>query len=157
MPVENIRPESCNTDRSLAKQADGQEVGQVSVLNVSSLLRTSGSAKGGETLSGSSGKERLKKACLELESVFWNQLLKAMRNTIQHGGFIGKGPGEELFMELLDQEYSAMIPSAQKNGLAEQLYRQLSGTFTYHTTHQNRTGMTGAVEKGPGKDEDKEL
>lgn len=68
----------------------------------------------------------LKNACKEFEAYFINQLFKDMRNTIQPGGLIEKSRGEEVFQEMLDEEYSKLASNGNGIGLADMLYKQLS-------------------------------
>jgi flagellar protein FlgJ len=70
--------------------------------------------------------EELKKSCQDFESIFVNQLMKSMRNTVQKTGFITGGRGEEIFQSMLDEEYSNEISKSGKMGLAEVLFRELS-------------------------------
>ncbi|HOA80802.1 MAG TPA: rod-binding protein [Defluviitaleaceae bacterium] len=68
----------------------------------------------------------LRKACKEFEAYFINQLFKEMRRTIQPGGLIEKSRGEEIFEEMLDEEYSKLASNGNGIGLADMLYKQLS-------------------------------
>ncbi|HHW68365.1 rod-binding protein [Defluviitalea raffinosedens] len=67
----------------------------------------------------------LKKACQEFESYFINQLFKEMRRTIQPGGLIEKSQAEEIFQEMLDEEYAKNASQSNGIGLANVLYKQL--------------------------------
>jgi flagellar protein FlgJ len=44
--------------------------------------------------------EKLKKACMDFESLFIHQILKSMRQTISETNFFGGGPAEEIFTDL---------------------------------------------------------
>ena len=70
--------------------------------------------------------EKLKKAAAQLEGVFVEQLLKAMRETVPQGeGAFSGGSGEEMFTGLLDQHLATETPGEWSDGLASALYRQL--------------------------------
>lgn len=69
---------------------------------------------------------RLKEACRELEGLLWYQVLKAMRRTVPEGGFVGGGPGEQVFRDMYDQQLAEGMASASDSGLAELLYRQMN-------------------------------
>lgn len=73
-----------------------------------------------------SDKEALKKSCEDFESVFVNQMMKSMRNTVQKTGFISGGRGEEIFQSMLDEEYASQISKSGKMGLSDMLFRELS-------------------------------
>ncbi|MBF0170573.1 MAG: rod-binding protein [Nitrospinae bacterium] len=73
--------------------------------------------------------DKVKMLAKEFESVFLNQVLKTMRSTVGESGLIKKGPGEELFTSMLDEETSrnmAFTPGGGM-GLADQLTAQLVG------------------------------
>jgi Rod binding domain-containing protein len=73
------------------------------------------------------GKKNIKDACVELESLFINQLLKEMRATVQKSGLIDGGQGEEIFTSIMDAELSKTIASSKTLGIADRLAEQLSG------------------------------
>ncbi|WP_058486002.1 rod-binding protein [Defluviitalea phaphyphila] len=80
--------------------------------------------------------EALKNACKEFESYFIHQLFKEMRKTIQSGGLIQKSRAEEIFQDMLDEEYSKNATKGQGIGLSDMLYKQLSQyTKTENTTN----------------------
>jgi peptidoglycan hydrolase FlgJ len=68
---------------------------------------------------------RLRKAAQELEGLFVQQLLKAMRETVPRDGVVDGGTGEEIFTGLLDQHLSTQVGSGWERGLGAALYRQL--------------------------------
>lgn len=70
----------------------------------------------------------LKEVCQEFEAYFIQQLFKEMRSTIQPGGLIEKSQGEEIFQDMLDEEYSKNASKGNGIGLANMLYKQLSKT-----------------------------
>ncbi len=72
-------------------------------------------------------KERLRAATTMLESSFYNEMFKAMRDTVPEGGVLSGGSGEEMFSSMLDQHVADAAASRVERGLAEALYRQLAG------------------------------
>ena len=71
---------------------------------------------------------KLQQAVTQLEGVFVQQLYKAMREAVpQQEGIVSGGPAEELFTALMDQHLAAETPKHWERGLADALYRQLSG------------------------------
>jgi peptidoglycan hydrolase FlgJ len=71
-------------------------------------------------------KKKLMDACIESESLFVNQMLKQMRNTIHKGEILNGGQTEEIFTDMLYDQYSLNISKNANLGLAKQMYDQLS-------------------------------
>ena len=69
--------------------------------------------------------EKLRKACTDFESIFLNQILQAMRQTIPHGGFLKEGPEKDIFQSLFDQELSRSLAGRKGMGLGEMIFRQM--------------------------------
>jgi flagellar protein FlgJ len=71
-------------------------------------------------------KDRLKESCQQLESVFLNQIMQAMRATIPKSDLLGNDFSDDVFQSMLDDEYSKSISKTDSLGLADILYKQLS-------------------------------
>ncbi|MFN8651607.1 MAG: rod-binding protein [Gemmatimonadales bacterium] len=69
---------------------------------------------------------KLKKAAHQLEGVFVNELLKAMRETVPQDGIISQDPGSETFTGMMDERIAELYAGKSSHGLGEALYRQLS-------------------------------
>jgi flagellar protein FlgJ len=69
----------------------------------------------------------LRQVCAQLEGVFLEQLMKAMRETVPDGGLTDGGAGEEIFSSLLDGHLSNTAAAQMERGLGAALYRQLRG------------------------------
>ena len=72
--------------------------------------------------------DKLRGTARQLQSVFVEQMFKAMRDTIPEDGTFSGGQGESMFRSLLDQHVAESVP-AQWHGehsLGEVLVRQLS-------------------------------
>lgn len=88
--------------------------------------------------------DALRKAAKQFESVFMSQLLKQMRSTIHQEEMFHGGAGEQIFTEMLDEEFAEKM-SARGTGIADMLYRQLSRQFGVEETNENALpGTTGA-------------
>jgi flagellar protein FlgJ len=74
--------------------------------------------------------EALRRACAQLEGVFLEQLMKALRETVPDGGLIDGGSGEQIFSSLLDGHLSNNAASRLERGIGAALYRQLRGPGT---------------------------
>ncbi len=78
------------------------------------------------------GKEnaaQLKKAVVNFEALFINQMLKEMRNTISKSGFLHGAPGEDIYTSLFDAELSKLMASSGGIGLENTLLKQLTLEF----------------------------
>jgi len=72
-------------------------------------------------------KSDLYKQCQEFESIFVKMMLTEMQKTVDKSSDLTSGGyGEEVFQDLLNDEYSASMSKSADFGLADQLYRQLS-------------------------------
>jgi len=65
--------------------------------------------------------------CLEFESIFTKMMLKEMRKTVDRSDdILSGGFAEEIYTDMLDDEYSKSMSKAARFGLADLLYRQLA-------------------------------
>ena len=69
--------------------------------------------------------EKLKKACQDFESILTGYMLKSMRSAVSNSDLIEKNIGEDIFTDMLDDEYSKIASKTGKMGLADILYKQL--------------------------------
>jgi len=69
---------------------------------------------------------RLRKASQDLESVFINELFKAMRQTVPDDGLLSQDPGQDLFTGMLDERIAQSYAGQGKTGIGDALYHQLS-------------------------------
>ena len=82
--------------------------------------------------------EKLRKACTDFESIFLNQILRAMRQTVPHGGFLKEGPEKDIFQSLFDQELSRSLAQRKGMGLGEMIFRQMKRRGRAHTDGSGR-------------------
>ncbi|MGE5614134.1 MAG: rod-binding protein [Bacillota bacterium] len=71
--------------------------------------------------------KELKKACQEFEAIILNILYKQMKSTIIKSGLIEEDPGTGIFESMYDEQLMEQASKTGSFGLAESLYRQLSG------------------------------
>ena len=69
---------------------------------------------------------KLYEQCREFESIFINMMLKEMRGTVQKAGLIDGGQAEEIFTDMLYDEYAKDMAKASGFGLADAVYLELS-------------------------------
>jgi peptidoglycan hydrolase FlgJ len=72
-------------------------------------------------------KSKLYAECQEFESLFVNMMLKEMRKTVDKSGLIDGGHGEEIFQDMLYDEYAKDMTKAANFGMADKIYLQLLG------------------------------
>ncbi|MDI3279764.1 MAG: rod-binding protein [Bacillota bacterium] len=91
--------------------------------------------------------EALRAAAREMEALFIAQLWKAMRKTVPRSDLLPRTLADEIFEEMLDDEFSRRMAEAGGLGLAAALERQLvlGGTGT------SRQPREGAGEEGAGE------
>lgn len=87
---------------------------------------------GGDPVSGLTGsknlssKEKLSVLAHEFESVLMNQMLRSMRATIEKADLIDGGHAEEIYQDLLDEQFARHMAYSQTGGLAETLTEQMA-------------------------------
>lgn len=64
--------------------------------------------------------------CIQMESIMVSKMLKSMRNTVQKGELMHGGFAEEIFEDMLYDEYALNMSKNANLGLAKMLYEQLS-------------------------------
>ena len=74
----------------------------------------------------SNGKdERLFQACKDFEALFVKQMLDAMRKTVQKSDLTNSGMAEDIFEDMLYDEYSKKMTNTAGFGVANLLYKQM--------------------------------
>ena len=81
--------------------------------------------KGSEDDGASLSKADLLKAARSFEAVLLNIMLRSMRETLNDSDIFGKGIGEDVYFDMLYNEYANLASSRLDTGIAEALYRQL--------------------------------
>jgi peptidoglycan hydrolase FlgJ len=62
----------------------------------------------------------------EFEAIFIKQMLNVMRETVNKSGLIDGGMAEEIFEDMLYDEYALNMAKTAQFGLADSIYSQLS-------------------------------
>ncbi len=68
----------------------------------------------------------LYKACLDFESIFIKQMLNVMRKTVPKEGLLEGGLSEDIFEDMLYDEYAKKMAETAQFGLAETMYLQIN-------------------------------
>ncbi len=72
-------------------------------------------------------KLRLQKAAREFEAVLMGYMMKSMRNSMDGAGLFGDAPGGDLLEGMFDGELARHVSMNGNLGLAEMLYRRITG------------------------------
>jgi Rod binding domain-containing protein len=95
--------------------------------------------------------KRLKKVVKDFESLFIFEMLKEMRQTT-HGGFLGKGLGNDVYNSLFDMEIAKLMAD-KGTGLGDMLLKQLEKQGEIKSTSgQTVSGNQGSKLKMELKD-----
>lgn len=70
--------------------------------------------------------EKLMHVCIEMESLFVARMLREMRNTVHKNALLHGGFAEEVFEDMLYDEYALRLSKTSNLGLAKMLYEELS-------------------------------
>ena len=68
----------------------------------------------------------LYKACEDFESIFIKQMLNVMRKSVQKSGLLESGMSQEIFEDMLYDEYAKKMAQTAQFGLASMIYDQVS-------------------------------
>lgn len=70
--------------------------------------------------------KKLYDSCVELESFFWKQVLNSMKKTTGQYKLLDGGQAEEIFSDLLYDQYSLTLSRNSNSGIANDIFKQLS-------------------------------
>ncbi len=68
----------------------------------------------------------LYKVCLDFEALFIKQMLNVMRKTVDKQGILDGGMSEDIFEDMLYDEYAKKMAQTAQFGLAETMYLQIN-------------------------------
>ncbi|MGI5920711.1 MAG: rod-binding protein [Syntrophomonadaceae bacterium] len=72
---------------------------------------------------------RLKESCQQLEGVFLNKLIEAMRSTVPKSDLISHSFATDVFESMLFEEYAKSMSQTDSIGIGDIIYKQLSQTL----------------------------
>lgn len=73
--------------------------------------------------------EEMRKALKDFESLFINQMLKTMRESVGKSELMHGGSGEDIYTSMLDEELAKSISNAGGIGLEKMLMKQMSSEY----------------------------
>jgi peptidoglycan hydrolase FlgJ len=79
-------------------------------------------------MSQSNSVKALDKVCKEFETLFVQQLLKTMKETVPEG-FLEEGPAEDIYKDMFNQELAKGIGQSGALGIADILKRHIQQHF----------------------------
>ena len=94
---------------------------------------------------------RLRAATQLLEGFTYEELFKAMRDTVPEGGALPGGAGKKIFESLLDQHVAQAAAMSSKRGLGSALYRHFAKAYAFPRPVETAPGVTVDVDPLDGK------
>lgn len=96
-------------------------------------------------------KDKVENLAREFESIFMNQMLKAMRQTIPKNEMINGGHAEDIYSSLLDEEFSRRMAYTQQGGISQSLAKQLNMVIEEQSGKAKSHDLSGQGVKEPIK------
>ena len=69
---------------------------------------------------------RLRESCQDFESIFVKQMLDSMKKTVNRSELVKRNMGEDIFEDMLYDEYAKKMTETSRLGIAEMMFNQLS-------------------------------
>ena len=88
--------------------------------------RSSGNSAGTRGNGGIDKTSKLYKVSQEFEAIFIKQMLNVMRKSVSKTGLLDGGMAEEIFEDMLYDEYAQKMAASGSFGIADMIYKQLS-------------------------------
>ena len=73
--------------------------------------------------------QKLKKLSKEFESLFFKEVITAMRKTVPENTLINGGHAEEIYKSMLDDNMATQMAARGGSGIAEAMYDRLSKAY----------------------------
>lgn len=88
------------------------------------------SARSDFSQSAHESKTDLQTVAQSFEAMLFGIMIKSMKETVHQSALLGKGLGEDLYVDMLYTEYATQGVGRFNTGIAEALYRQIGTTAT---------------------------
>ena len=75
---------------------------------------------------GNAEMAKLKQACQDFEAIFIKQMLDSMKKTVNKSELTKKNMGEDIFEDMLYDEYAKKMSSTAGLGVGDMMFQQLS-------------------------------
>ncbi len=86
----------------------------------------------------------------QLETVFWNMMIKSMRETVPDGAVLGRGLGGQQYVDMLDQQLTQMGEFPRDPRFHEALVKQIMNSPEEANRAMTRLGNAEAEAAMPG-------
>lgn len=114
--------DSQKTVQSINKQKDIEQKLHITSTDFKSMLNNAIAKNNDKPVD-----KKLMDVCIEMESLFVYQMLKEMRKTVhKENDLLYGGMAQEIFEDMLYNEYALQMSKTANFGLAKTLYEQLS-------------------------------
>jgi Rod binding domain-containing protein len=90
-----------------------------------------------ETPLDDNAKLKLQRVVKDFEAILVGHMLKSMRGTLEEGGMFGDSFGGDMLSGMFDSELAKHVSQHSALGLAEMMYRQITGEKLPRTSTQN--------------------
>jgi Rod binding domain-containing protein len=106
-----------------------RDLARIEQLRADNGMRSASSAGTGRRPAGPSQidkSSKLYKVSQDFEAIFIKQMLNVMRKSVSKTGLMDGGMAEEIFEDLLYDEYAEKMAKSGSFGIADMIYRQLN-------------------------------
>jgi soluble lytic murein transglycosylase-like protein len=87
--------------------------------------------------------EQIRKVAQEFESIFSSLMIKAMRSTVGENPLVPRSFGEDVYTDMLDNEYSKKLAANGSLGLADLIVKELERIGNPAAALKNLSGING--------------
>ena len=116
-----------NANRELSVKSDGEgESFQKMLKRKVAHMQVSKSEV--DSISKKPKDKKMMDLCVQMESILVARMLKEMRKTVHKGELINGGFAEEVFEDMLYDEYAKVMSKTARFGLADMVYQQVAFT-----------------------------
>lgn len=95
-----------------------------------------------QTPSGQASASKTRQAAEQFEQIFVSMMMRAMRNTIPTDSLIPESTAQNIYTEMLDNEYSNLISKHGSLGLADMIVKQLGDSETSSSALNSLRGLS---------------
>ena len=108
------------------------EIGSTALSAMNRMTLSNAGSSGSSNISSmerelkNSNDEKVKQACSDFEAIFIKQRLDSMRKTVDKTSLLGGGMAEDIFEDMIYDEYAKKMSKTGDFGIKDMLYKQLS-------------------------------
>jgi peptidoglycan hydrolase FlgJ len=108
------------------------EIGSTALSAMNRMTLSSAGSSGPSNISSierdlqNTNDQKVKQACSDFEAILIKQMLDSMRKTVEKTSLLGGGMAEDIFEDMIYDEYAKKMSKTGDFGVKDMLYRQLS-------------------------------